>query len=308
MRKFSVRPTLTVRGRTFKGLRGWSGKPAHPPLTDFPIAAYLFAAAFDIIASLGRHESWARDFFRAGTYVFIAGAAVSVLAALTGFWDWLRSTEAGTQARRTANAHAVTMLTVTVLALVDIALRLNVYNTRTHPTIAILALDRRRRARVARRDVRRNARVRLRLQRGDRVRQSGVAQVRDRRAPGRALRVRHGRACSANGAGAAVTDIPSCDVENAPRAPTPDRTLAATSRGDHHAEALRLHRPDRRRVLRGTERRVRLAQRRRRVQRVRDRADRRGRPARVRPAHVRGHGRTGPRPTRYATTWSSPNA
>ena len=31
MRRFSVRPTLTVRGRKFKGLRGWSGKPTHPP-------------------------------------------------------------------------------------------------------------------------------------------------------------------------------------------------------------------------------------------------------------------------------------
>jgi uncharacterized membrane protein len=84
---------------------------------------------------------WARDFFRAGTYVFIAGAFVSVFAALTGFWDWLRSTEKGTQARRTANTHAWTMVTVTVLALIDIALRLNVYHTRTHPTIAILVLS-----------------------------------------------------------------------------------------------------------------------------------------------------------------------
>lgn len=141
MRRFSVRPTLTMRGRKFKGLRGWSGKPTHPPLTDFPIVAYVFAAVFDVIASFGRHDAWARDFFRAGTYVFIGGAAVSVLTALTGFWDWLRSTEAGTQARRTANTHALTMLTVTVLALVDIALRLNVYHTRTHPTVAILALS-----------------------------------------------------------------------------------------------------------------------------------------------------------------------
>ena len=141
MRKFSVRPTLSLKGRTFKGLRGWSGKPTHPPLTDFPIVAYLFAAAFDIIASLGRHESWARDFFRAGTFVIIAGAAVSVLAALTGFWDWLRSTESGTQARRTANTHGLIMLTVTALALVDIALRLNVYDSRSHPTIAILVLS-----------------------------------------------------------------------------------------------------------------------------------------------------------------------
>jgi len=141
MRRFSVRPTLTVKGREFKGLRGWAGKPTHPPLTDFPVAAYVLAAVFDIIATFGRHESWARDFFRAGTYVFIGGAAVSVLAGLTGFWDWLRSTEKGTQARRTANTHAWTMITVTVLALVDIALRLNVYHTRTHPTVAILVLS-----------------------------------------------------------------------------------------------------------------------------------------------------------------------
>jgi uncharacterized membrane protein len=141
MRKFSVRPTFTLRGRKFKGLRGWSGKPTHPPLTDFPVAAYVFAAVLDVIATLGRHESWARDFFRAGTYVFIGGAAVSLLAVLTGFWDWLRSTEKGTQARRTANAHAVTMITVTVLVLVDIALRLDVYDTRRYPNVAILVIS-----------------------------------------------------------------------------------------------------------------------------------------------------------------------
>ena len=141
MRKFSVRPTLTLRGRKFKGLRGWSGKPTHPPLTDVPIAAYIFAAVFDVIAIFGRHETWAGDFFRAGTYVFIGGAAVSALTLLTGFWDWLRSTEKGTQARRTANTHAWTMIGVTVLALTDIALRLNVYHTRTYPTAAILVLS-----------------------------------------------------------------------------------------------------------------------------------------------------------------------
>jgi uncharacterized membrane protein len=141
MRKFSVRPTLTLQGRKFKGLRGWSGKPTHPPLTDLPIAAYLFAATFDVIAMFGRHDAWARDFFRAGTYVFIGGAAVSVLAALTGFWDWLHSTEKGTQARRTANTHAWTMIAVTALALADIVLRLNVYSSRTYPTVLILVIS-----------------------------------------------------------------------------------------------------------------------------------------------------------------------
>jgi uncharacterized membrane protein len=140
MRKFSVRPTLSLRGRQFKGLRGYAGKPFHPPLTDFPVAAYTLAAVFDVIAVVGRHQPWTRDFFHAGTYVFIGGAAVSVLAAITGFWDWLRSTEKGTQARRTANTHAWIMVTVTVMALADIALRLNTYNTRAYPSAPVLVL------------------------------------------------------------------------------------------------------------------------------------------------------------------------
>ena len=141
MRKFSVRPTLSLRGRKFKGLRGWSGKPLHPPLTDIPVGAYILAAAFDLISVLGRHHAWAREFFHAGTFTFVGGASVSLLTALTGFWDWLRSTEKGTQARRTANTHAWTMITVTVLALTDIALRLNDYHTHTHPTPLILVLS-----------------------------------------------------------------------------------------------------------------------------------------------------------------------
>jgi uncharacterized membrane protein len=123
MRMLSVRPSFTMRGRTFKGLRGWSGKPLHPPLTDIPIAAYLFAAVFDVVSYLGEDKGWSHDFYRAASFVLIGGAAVSVLAALTGFADWLTSTEKGTQARRTANAHALAMVTVTGLVLADIAVR-----------------------------------------------------------------------------------------------------------------------------------------------------------------------------------------
>ena len=141
MRVFSIRPTFTLRGRAFKGLRGWAGKPAHPPLTDFPIAAYILGAVFDVVATFGRHEEWARDFFHAATFVFVGGAAVSVLTALTGFWDWLRSTEKGTQARRTANAHASAMLIVTVLAIVNIVLRVSEYDARSYPTTAILVIS-----------------------------------------------------------------------------------------------------------------------------------------------------------------------
>ena len=84
----------------------------------------MLAAAFDVISFAGGDDpSWARDFYGAASFVLIGGAAVSVWAALTGFWDWLRSTEVGTQARRTANAHAWTMVIVTVLVVVDIAVR-----------------------------------------------------------------------------------------------------------------------------------------------------------------------------------------
>jgi uncharacterized membrane protein len=124
MRRFSFRPALTLRGRSFRGLRGWAGKPLHPPLTDVPVGAYVLAAAFDVISFVGGDgQPWARDFYRAASFTLIGGAAVSVLAALTGFWDWKQSTELGTQARRTVNAHAWTMITVTVLVIAGIAVR-----------------------------------------------------------------------------------------------------------------------------------------------------------------------------------------
>jgi uncharacterized membrane protein len=143
VRKFSVRPTLTLKGRKFKGLRGWSGKPLHPPLTDVPITAYILAAGFDVISAIaGKSHGWARELWHVGTYTFIAGAAVSVFAALTGLWDAWKSSEAGTQARRTINTHATIMITVTVLALVDIVWRLNDYHTKlvTPAPIAVLSV------------------------------------------------------------------------------------------------------------------------------------------------------------------------
>lgn len=142
MRRFSVRPTLTLRGRTFKGLRGWSGKPFHPPLTDFPIVAYVLAAAFDVISVIGGEDKgWATDFWHAGTYAFVGGVVVSVLAALTGLADAWKSSEAGTQARRTINTHASIMITVTVLALANLVWRLDQYNTAAATPIAIMILS-----------------------------------------------------------------------------------------------------------------------------------------------------------------------
>jgi uncharacterized membrane protein len=143
MRRFSVRPAITLKGRKFNGLRGFSGKPFHPPLTDFPVAAYVLAASFDVISLIGGDDhGWGREFWHAGTYTVIGGAIVSTLAILTGFFDWWRSSKPGNQARRTINTHATIMLTVTVLVVVAIALRLNAYDTEasTPAGIAVLSI------------------------------------------------------------------------------------------------------------------------------------------------------------------------
>lgn len=142
MRTFSFRPTLTLKGRTFKGLRGWSGKPLHPPLTDVPITAFLVAAGFDVASVIGGDDrTWARELWHAGTYLFVIGAVGLVLAAVTGFWDARTSSEAGTQARRTINAHALIMVSVTVLALVDVLWRVGGYDSEAVTPTGIMALS-----------------------------------------------------------------------------------------------------------------------------------------------------------------------
>jgi uncharacterized membrane protein len=144
---FSIKPTLTLRGRKFEGIRGWAGKPTHPPLTDFPIVCYVLAATFDVlsfVAAKGDSDvaaDFSHDLTRAATLVIVAGAIISLATALTGFWDWWkglpRDTSSGvigkaehTQVWRTANWHMTVMLTVTAIVLVDILIRWSQFNDR----------------------------------------------------------------------------------------------------------------------------------------------------------------------------------
>jgi uncharacterized membrane protein len=142
MRHFTFRPSLTVSGRKFKGLRGWAGKPLHPPLTDVPITAYIFAAVFDVlsVALHSSHHEVGRQLYVAASWTLLGGAGVSLLTALTGWADWHRSSEPGTQARRTINAHAITMILVTVLVLVDILVRFAGYSDRGSTPVGVAVL------------------------------------------------------------------------------------------------------------------------------------------------------------------------
>jgi len=137
-RRFAFRPALTLRGRKFMGLRGFTGKPLHPPLTDIPIGAYMLAAVGDLGSFLWSDASWSQDLYHAAGWVMIAGAVVSLGAALTGWMDWLKSVPKGTQARRTVNAHAWTMLTVTAIVLIDIAVRLGSWDDASTPILVLI--------------------------------------------------------------------------------------------------------------------------------------------------------------------------
>jgi uncharacterized membrane protein len=149
---FSIRPTLSLRGRRFMGLRGFSGKPAHPPLTDFPIVCYVLAAIFDLISYFSdAADPKAHDFFAAATFVMVAGFLVGLGAALTGFMDWWKGIprqKSGpigrakhTQAWRTMNFHATVMITATLLTLVDLLLRIpNFDDGQTQLTWLVLSL------------------------------------------------------------------------------------------------------------------------------------------------------------------------
>jgi uncharacterized membrane protein len=137
-RRFSFRPSFTMKGRKSQGLRGFTGKPFHPPLTDVPIGAYMLAAAFDLISWIWSDASWSHELYHAAGWAMLGGAVVSLGAALTGFLDWLKSTPKGTQARRTANAHAVTMLTVTALVIVNLVVRFTSWDEPSTTTLILV--------------------------------------------------------------------------------------------------------------------------------------------------------------------------
>ena len=119
MRRFSFRPALEMRGRKFKGLRGYAGKPLHPPLTDLTVGAYTIAPIMLILAYLFKNSDWAADMQKAGAWVLLIGGVSSVATALTGFADWL-NTQKGTQVRRMVNAHAWTMIVLTVVVVLGL--------------------------------------------------------------------------------------------------------------------------------------------------------------------------------------------
>ncbi len=165
-RLFSIKPSTTSKGRKFKGIRGSRGSrstPTHRPRNRrLRLRNVLRRPVLD-----PRVRPAGPRALRCGQLPsLLAGAIASLPTALTGFWDWLKSTEKHTQAWRTANWHMAVMLTVTVIVIVDLLVRSGDWSTAasTPTSVAILSLV------VGllgfiRRDLWRIARIRLRVQR-----------------------------------------------------------------------------------------------------------------------------------------------
>jgi uncharacterized membrane protein len=92
-------------------IRGFPGKPLHPPLTDVSIGAYTVGTAMLVLGALGVEEEQMAH----GALLAISGGLIVALpTALTGLADWLQI-EKGTPARSVATIHLFVMLAATAL-------------------------------------------------------------------------------------------------------------------------------------------------------------------------------------------------
>jgi uncharacterized membrane protein len=92
-------------------IKGWPGKPSHPPLTDASIGAYTVGAAMLVAGKLGLQTPQ----MAVGALIAISGGLLlAAPTALTGLLDWLDLPK-GTPVRTVATVHLIVMVSATVL-------------------------------------------------------------------------------------------------------------------------------------------------------------------------------------------------
>ena len=92
-------------------VRGWPGKPSHPPLTDASIGAYTVGVAMLVAGAIGIETSQ----MAVGSLIAISGGLLlATPTAITGLIDWLEIPKR-TPARTVATVHLITMVSATVL-------------------------------------------------------------------------------------------------------------------------------------------------------------------------------------------------
>jgi uncharacterized membrane protein len=92
-------------------IKGFPGKPSHPPLTDVAIGGYTVGV---IVLILGAFDFQEPQMAHGALLAISGGIVFGLLAAVTGLLDWL-DLPAGTPVRRLATAHLLVMVAATGL-------------------------------------------------------------------------------------------------------------------------------------------------------------------------------------------------
>lgn len=115
-------------------IKGWPGKPSHPPLTDASIGAYTVGVAMLVLGAIGVEETQMAH----GSLLAIGGGLVlAAPTALTGLLDWLDIPK-GTPARTTATVHLLVMVGATVLFALAFVAQLDGYDAGRIETLALV--------------------------------------------------------------------------------------------------------------------------------------------------------------------------
>jgi uncharacterized membrane protein len=92
-------------------IKGFPGKPSHPPLTDASIGAYTVGSVMLLLGAAGVEE---REMAHGSLLALSGGLLLAAPTALTGLLDWLDLPK-GTPVRKVATIHLFTMVGATVL-------------------------------------------------------------------------------------------------------------------------------------------------------------------------------------------------
>lgn len=95
------------------------GHPLHPILVGFPIAFFVGAFVFDLLA----HGNGREDILNTAVWMNIAGCCMAVVAAVPGFIDFLKAVPPQSSAKKRAATHGSINVTVLILFLIAYWLR-----------------------------------------------------------------------------------------------------------------------------------------------------------------------------------------
>jgi uncharacterized membrane protein len=110
-------------GSALRLVKGWTGKPSHPPLTDASIGAYTVGVVMLVLGALDVEQEQMAH----GALLAIGGGlALALPTALTGLLDWLDLPREA-PAKRTATLHLVAMLLATALFAITFLVHLDGY-------------------------------------------------------------------------------------------------------------------------------------------------------------------------------------